>query len=337
MKPIRMAVIGCGGFFRGFHAPEFKIVPGIQCVAAVDSNLDNARKFVADSLPKSKVPLFEDHHKMLKEIKPDAVMVSTPHTLHFQHCYDAISAGAHVMVEKPMVTSSTDARKLVRHAKAKRRILQIAIQGTHTDTFAYARKLISDGTMGPLQLVTGILSQGWMKGTIGSWRQNPKLSGGGQLYDSSAHVLSAMMFLVRSPVAEVCCWTDNKGCKVDINAVAIIRFANGCMASITSGGNCPSWKSHLTFQGANARMEISPHGGDFLVTGGGLKNKKDITAVPKGWKIPSVSCMQNFADAIRGKAQPRCGGEIGILLADLMDALYASAATRKPVKVRARS
>jgi predicted dehydrogenase len=235
------------------------------------------------------------------------------------------------MVEKPMVTNSDDARKLVRFAKAKKLDLQIAIQGTYTDTFAYARKLISDGTIGPLQLATGILGQGWMNGTRGMWRQNPKLSGGGQLYDSTAHVLSAMMFLVNSPAVEVFCWADNKGTKVDINAVGTIRFANGCMATITSGGNCPTWFSHLILQGAGAIMEISPHGGSFRVHNNTLK--KEIKTVPARWKIRSVSPARNFADVILGKDEPRCSGQLGIVLADLMDGFYRSAKTGKPTRI----
>ncbi|HUU59628.1 MAG TPA: Gfo/Idh/MocA family oxidoreductase [Phycisphaerae bacterium] len=334
MKAVRLAIIGCGGFVRSHVGAICDHVKGFRFVGLVDTVQDHAQRLL-DNHPIGNPPVYRDYKRMLKEVGPDAVIVSTPHTLHFRHCYDALGAGAHVMVEKPMVTNADDARKLVAQAKAKKRILQIAIQGTYTDTFAYARKLLTDGTMGELQLVTGVLAQGWLAGTRGSWRQDPKLAGGGQLYDSCAHVLSAMMFLVNSPVKEVFCWTDNKGVRVDINAVGTVRFANGAMAAITSGGNCPAWKSHLTLQGDKALMEISPHGGDFHVSGAGLK--KPITATPKGWKIPSVTPARNFHDAIHRKAKPRCGGRLGILLADLMDALYESARTGKPAKVARRA
>ncbi len=328
-KRIPLAIIGCGGFVRCHVEAIKKDVPEFELVAMADTCRANADK-LAELSGQSPV-IYDDHKKMLRAVKPKAVIVSTPHTLHFAHCHDALAAGAHVMVEKPMVTNSADARKLVRFAKSRKLNLQIAIQGTYTDTFAYARKLISDGTMGPLQLATGILGQGWMNGTRGMWRQEPKLSGGGQLYDSTAHVLSAMMFLVNSPAVEVFCWTDNKGCNVDINAVGTIRFANGCMATITSGGNCPTWFSHLIIQGAGAILEISPHGGSFRVNGSALK--QEIKAVPARWRIRSVSPARNFADVILGKDKPRCTGELGIRLADLMDAFYRSAQCGKPASI----
>jgi len=334
MKTIRMAIIGCGGFVR-WHVRQ--IVPGVpelRIVALADSARGHAESLKKEYLPGKRVAIYTDHRRMLKEVRPEAVIVSTPHTLHFRHCMDALAAGAHVMVDKPMVTSSFDARKLVARAKRAGRILQIAIQGIYTDTFAYARKLIADGTVGELQLITGVLAQGWLEATRGKWRQDPALSGGGQLYDSSAHVLSAMMFLVGSPVTEAFCWADNKGAAVDINAVGAIRFANGCMGSITSGGNCDTWYSHLVVQGAKAVIEISPHGGNFRVHGRG--RRRAIRSVPKDWAVPSVTPVRNFADVILGKAEPRCPASLGVVLADLMDALYASVRSGRSVKVAAK-
>ena len=337
MKKIRLGVIGCGGWVRYHLGILTKSVPEFQIVALCDIVREHAEHHRKLYCPGRKVPIYLDYRDMLKEAKLDAVLVSTPHTLHFRHAYDALSAGCHVQVEKPMVTDSAEARKLVRHAKKMGKHLEVAVQGMFTDTFAWAKQLLaagSDGLMGKLQHVTGIMSQGWMKMTVGKWRQDPKLSGGGQLYDSTSHVLSAMMFLVDEPVVEVACFTDNKGCSVDINAVACIRFASGAMATITSGGDCSSWKSHLTIQCEKGRMEISPHGGGFLIARGGYK--RDIRKTPKSFDIPSTSPICNFADVILGKEkEPRCGGRVGILLADLMDAMYKSAETGKVVKVAA--
>jgi len=331
MRNIRLAIIGCGGFVR-YHLRSIGTgVPEFRTVALVDTDRSHAERLQKEFLPRRRdVEVFTDHRRMLRKVAPDAVIVSTPHTLHYRHCRDAIAAGAHVMVEKPMVTDSADARRLVRQAEKADRVLLVAVQGMFTDTFAYARKLLADGTIGPIQLVTGMLAQGWMKLTAGTWRQDPKLSGGGQLYDSTAHVISAMMFLVDSPVTRAFCWADRKTARVDINAVAAVRFENGAMATITSGGNCDTWFSHLIFQGENALMEISPHGGSFRVTGRGMA--RDIKSVPRGWKIPSVSPARNFADCILGRDEPRCGGRLGILVSGLMDLIYKSARTGRPAR-----
>jgi len=332
MKKIRLGIIGCGGFVR-YHMRSIKdSVPEFRVVGLADVDRVHAERLRKEFLPRQRVGIFTDHRRMLAQAELDAVIVSTPHTLHYRHCVDAMSAGAHVMVEKPMVTNPKEARRLVAKAAKGRKVLVVAVQGMFTDTFAYARKLLADGTIGPLQLVTGMLAQGWMDITAGTWRQQPKLSGGGQLYDSSAHVISAMMYLVDTPVSKVFCWADKKTTPVDINAVATVQFANGTMATINSGGNCNTWYSHLVFQGQNALMHISPHGGSFRVSG--REMKRDIIKVPKGWAIPSVSPARNFADCILGRCEPRCGGRLGILVSDLMDLLYKSVGTGRSARAR---
>jgi len=334
MKKITLAVIGCGGFVR-YHMRSIAAgVPEFRVVGLADTKTDNAHRLRKEFLPRRKVPVFTDYRKLLADTQPEAVIVSTPHTLHYRHCRDSIAAGAHVMVEKPMVTDSAEAKRLVRQAEKARKTLVVAVQGMFTDTFAYARKLLADGTIGPLQIVTGMLAQGWMRMTKGTWRQDAELSGGGQLYDSTAHVISAMMYLVDTPVAKVFCWADSKSSPVDINAVATVLFADGTMATINSGGNCDTWYSHLIFQGANALMEISPHGGGFRVTGRALK--RDIRSVPRGWPIPTVSPARNFADCILGRAEPRCGGRMGVLVSELMDLLYRSVRTGRPAAAKNR-
>jgi predicted dehydrogenase len=115
--------------------------------------------------------------------------------------------------------------------------------------------------------------------------------------------------------------------------VATVEFDNGCMATVTSGGNCPTFYSHLILQGANAVLEISPHGGRFRVD----RKKPDplqITKVPRNWPVPTVTPARNFADVILGRAEPRCTGELGIRLSELMDALYASAGSGRAARTR---
>ena len=123
---------------------------------------------------------------------------------------------------------------------------------------------VRQGTFGRLELVNGYLSQNWMKATAGSWRQNPELSGGGQAYDSGAHMLNSLVWCVESDVDRVFAFVDNHGTPVDINSVFSIRFGNGVMASIMVSGNCPSNGSHMAFVFENGRVEVDPWGGSWI-------------------------------------------------------------------------
>lgn len=333
MTTYRLGFIGCGNFSRFHFHSIAEDVPELKIVALCDPSEENLRSRKKEWLGGRKVRTFSDHRKMLESMNLDAVFVCSPHTLHYRHCSDALDAGCHVLVDKPMVTDSDHARNLTAKARRKGLNLQIAIQGLYLAASGYTRRFLADGQAGELQIANSFTSQHWLELTTGKWRQDPKLSGGGQLYDSSSHAISAMMYLVDSPVEEVYCLLDRKGTKVDINAVASLRFANGALGAILSGGNSAAWNSRVTLQCTEGVVQFSTHPPDFAMQ---LRNRKRVLrSVPKNWPEPTVSPARNFADVLLGLAEPRFSNELGVRLADLMDALYASAKTGKPVKVKA--
>ena len=123
---------------------------------------------------------------------------------------------------------------------------------------------IRNQTFGKLELIIGYLSQNWKRGTAGAWRQNPALSGGGQAYDSGAHLLNSLCWSIENNVAEVFAFIDNHGTEVDINSSINVRFENGVFASIVVSGNCPSDSSHMTYIFDNGRIDIDGWGGSWI-------------------------------------------------------------------------
>src|SRR5439155_1420158 len=126
----------------------------------------------------------------------DAVVLVTPHTLHYPQAKSALEHGLHVLTEKPMVTSSDHAYDLWRTASRAKKLLAITFQAPYTPEFHYLAQQRDAGNLGKIQLISGSLSQEWLKGTTGKWRQDPSLSGGGMMYDSGAHLLNAFMWLL---------------------------------------------------------------------------------------------------------------------------------------------
>ncbi len=330
MAQISLAIIGCGAYI-GAHLEVLPQVPEFQVVALVDPALGQTKACQERWFPTQPVAHFADHSEMLRQMKPEAVIVSTPHAWHFRHCLDALAAGAHVLVDKPMVTNSDDARTLVEFAKTQDRALLVAAQGFYFDTFAYARRLIADGALGQPQVISGLMASGWMKYGVNTWRQDPHLSGGGNLHDSAVHVLGAMLALANSPVQEVCCWTERKQLPVDVNAVVLLRFANGILATLANDGNCECWDSHVHYQGQRGFLRLNPYSGDFTLRL--CDTSSTVTAVPADWPTPSVTPLRNFADVILGLAQPRCDGLLGVAVSDVLEILYESARNETPVKM----
>ena len=327
MSSIRMAMIGCGGNSGG-HARRLKARPEVKIVACNDVTKEIVEAYIEKNLPEShpKPEVYTDLTAMLDEVKPDAVLISTPHTLHFEQAMAALDAGCHVLLEKPMVTDVKDAYTLADKVKETGKILAVGYNTSCSPRFYYLREQIRKGTFGKLELITGYISQNWMKGTAGKWRQEPSLSGGGQAYDSGAHLLNSLCWSVEANVEEVFAYVDNHGCKVDINSVMNVKFDNGVLASITVGGNCVQAGRFMAFVFDKGLVEIDGWGGSFMrVWGEGGPIEPVLTE-------PEQTPDDNFVESVMGRAEPRTSAQNGIVQCQLMDAIYESARTGQPAR-----
>jgi len=333
--PVRVGLLGCGGI-QAKHARTFLTRPDARIAALCDVSDAAIDKLVErlESPAKLKdVPRFTGPVAMYDGAELDAVSIATPHTLHFEQAMEALGRGLHVLLEKPMVTQADHAHTLAAEVGRSGKVLIVAYNTPCSPELAYIRELIRTQELGKLELVTGWLSQGWMKGTAGKWRQDPALSGGGEAYDSGAHLFNTLCWLIEAPVSEVFAWCDNHGTPVDINSVMNIKFENNVMASITVAGNCPGQHCFMALMFEHGHVEFDPCGwGDPWINIWG-PDKKRI-------KYPRIEGEQqspddNFIDAILGKDEPRTTRQNGIVQTELMDAIYESARTgqvARPVK-----
>ena len=104
---------------------------------------------------------------MYAALKPDAVLISTPHTQHYEQGKQALAAGLHVFMEKPMVTSLDQAYALAEHVKQSGKIFVIGYNTPCSGEFIYLRDLIRTQVLGKLEMVTGFISQDWLRFTTG--------------------------------------------------------------------------------------------------------------------------------------------------------------------------
>ncbi|MDB5326148.1 MAG: putative dehydrogenase [Phycisphaerales bacterium] len=323
---IELAIVGCGGH-ANWHAGLIKGMPDVTVSALVDIDRTHAEAYRTKYFPDATI--YEDFNAFLKQ-RPKSitgVLIATPHTLHYSQCKAALTAGLHVLCEKPMVTASAHAYDLWKTVQQTGRQLSIAFQAPHSAEFQYLRSMRAAGTLGTPQIIQGWLAQGWLKASAGTWRQDPALSGGGQMYDSGAHVLNAMMWLMDEPVVEVTCLYDRVGSAVDINGVAILRFLSGALGSVAIGGNSPGWNVRISLQTDRLQVVTGPHGGFLEISG------QRYPHVPTSDVPAAFTPIGNFVRTLAGQETLQSPVRYGVLLSALMDALYESAAQQRPVKV----
>jgi predicted dehydrogenase len=327
---INLALVGCGGM-ANWHAAQLKAIPDCKVIALVDVCAPNTGTFAEKYFPDARQ--FESYDAMLDQLVGhglDAVVLVTPHAQHYPQAKAALQRGMHVLTEKPMVTNLEHALDLARTVKQTGKKLGITFQAPYTAEFMYLARQRDAGELGKVQLISGQISQGWITATAGKWRQDPAISGGGQMYDTGAHLLNGIMWLMNEPVTEVGCFYDKAGTRVDINGVAILKFASGAMASIAIGGNCPSWASDLHIQTDRMLISTAAHGGKLEVQ---ANNKRHYPHVQVSELPAAHSPHANFINALLGKEPLVCPVRYGVLLSSLMDALYESAHTQRIVQV----
>jgi len=331
MPELKVAIVGCGGY-ASVHGQRCHDHAEANVVALCDISDDAMNGFAQRIWEDASLrpPCFTDRKTMYRASQPDAVFIATPHTLHFEHCMEALDQDCHVFVEKPMVTSTEQAYQLKEKVDASGKVLVIGYNTPCTPEFEYLRQKIRNKAFGRLELISGHLTQDWKEPMSGTWRQNPDLSGGGQAYDSGAHLLNSICWTVESNIDLVHALVDNQGTAVDINSALNIRFENGVFASVVIGGNCKSTSDgYLHYLFERGRIVVDGWAGTWI----------EVYDENERVKYPHIAGKayfpdDNFIDAVFGRAEPQTTPYNGIVHSQLMDAIYASATSGQPAKPR---
>jgi len=327
MDRVRLGVIGCGSMSR-YHGRIFtQTVPEAEIVALVEPNEHNLARYMSDVFPNgSEVATYDNYQAMLAEVPLDGVVIVSPHSYHFQQAMDAISAGCHVLVEKPMVIRTEDAQSLIAHAWERNKIISVAFPGPFSCEFQYIRDLIARGELGEIYMVTGVCAQDWLGNVGGTWRTTLALSGGGNMYDSGAHMFNAMLYLTGLSATEVFAFVENKDQEVDVVGTVTLRFTQGALGTASVSGAAAVFEQGIYIHGTKGSVKCSIYGGSMEVWLG--KTKVKYPQVPE-----TTSIQQNFIDCIKGRATTPSPAVLGLRQARLMDAIYESARGGKAVQV----
>ena len=326
-KKIRMAFIGCGGNSRG-HGKRVAAQPDAEIVGLNDVSKDAIDRFRKDADLGPKVPDFADYKDMLAAVKPDAVLISTPHTLHFDQIMYSLDAGCHVHIEKPMVCSVDDALKIIDKLEKTGKHLMVSYQRHFQPAYMYCREIVQSGKMGKVNFVTAHQSQNWYISQTGKWRQKLALSGGGQLNDSGSHLIDILLWILEASPREVFAMMENYDGEVDILSALTIKFDNGALCNISVVGHAVG--------GMHEDFTIWMEDGTIFVRDGKIyieSRDQRIAPVPPE-KLPEGGEKDRaFLDLIQGKAENRVDVYNGLRVIQLSEAAWKSAKEGAPVTV----
>ena len=193
MKKVKIGIIGCGGIANGKHMPALSKLDNVEMVAFCDIIPERAEKAAKEyGAPGAQV--FVDYKELLK-LKLDAVNVLTPNISHSFITVDAMESGKHVMCEKPMAISYAEAKKMLDAAKKTGKKLTIGYQNRFRPDSLYLKKACQNGDLGEIYYAR---AQAIRRRAVPTWGVflDEEAQGGGPLIDIGTHALDLTLYMM---------------------------------------------------------------------------------------------------------------------------------------------
>ncbi len=224
---VRFGIIGCGGIANGYHMKDLSQIPEARLVACADVREPAAKEFAAKWGAEAS---YAAYPRLLARDDIDAVIVATHHETHAAIAVEALEAGKHVLVQKPLTTRLADADRLVAAAAARpgQKVQCFPFNWTHATVEAI--RLLNDGAIGrPCQARRRIAHPGPGRD---SWFYNPEIARFGASFDMGVYAVSGLTALM-GPAATISglVGTFEPGVAIDDNATWQLRFVSGALGT----------------------------------------------------------------------------------------------------------
>lgn len=347
----RLGFIGAGWWATANHMPILAARPDVEMTSVCrlgKAELAQVRKQFGFTIAT------EDYRELLAKCELDAVVVSSPHTLHFDHARAALEAGCHVMIEKPMCTRADHARELVRLAREKRRHLLVPY-GWHYKPFVQeAKRRVDAGALGRVEFVmchmaspirrllageglrmdrnAGYATETMFQPEPATWA-NPAVAGGGYGHAQISHSSGMLFWLTDLVPRQVFAMMSAPGTAVELFDAITARFDGGAIGTFSGAGTVPEkdarYQVDLRIFGTDGMLLIDCERARLQIR----RNDGDHFTAPLASDDGAYSCdgpPNNFVDLVLGKTETNYApGDAAMRSVELLDAAYRSAASAK--------
>lgn len=354
---VKIGIIGCGGIANGKHIPSLKKIKNVQMVAFCDIIEERAVK-AAEEYGVEGAKVYTDYKELLKDRDIEVVHVCTPNRSHAFISIDAMEAGKHVMCEKPMAKTYKEAKEMLDASERTGMKLTIGYQSRWRADSLYLKKMCEDGELGEIYYGKAIALRRRAVPTWGVFL-NEYEQGGGPLIDIGTHALDLTLWMMDNYKPKMVVGTtfeklknqkdcgnawgdwDPKKFTVEDAAFGFIVMENGATIMLES-----SWALNIRNPKEAITMICGTEGGadmfdglniNFIKNGRQCILKPDLTAGGvafydgDGDEDPSVLEARAWLDAVVNDHEPRTKACQALVVTQILEAIYESAKTGKPV------
>lgn len=332
---MRIGIAGCGRAAR-IHLARLKAAPGVEVVGLADPDLDIARALADEA--GGGPPVFTDHAQLIREARPEALAVFVPHLAHYKVAMDALQAGCHLFVEKPLSTHPQEAMDIVSVARARGRVVAVGHQLRLLATMREARERLRRGEIGRVRLISALLASPWLASLNEgerTWRFDPRISGGGLLADAGDHLLDILLWTSGQPAAEVTAFQDGPESRLDVVTAAAVRLRDGALATIALSGVEATPSLQLSYHGESGRIDVDKSSLT-QTNAAGAQSRITADELAATWGTPR-DIDADFVAAVGSGSPPCCPAEDALETVRLLDGIARSAHSGSIVRLPAVS
>jgi predicted dehydrogenase len=329
---MRVGVVGCG-YWGSRHVRVLQQLPGVDGVAVIDAS-EERRTLMLRSFPAARA--FPDLKSALDEVQ--AVVVATPPQSHAALARQALEAGRHVLIEKPMTTTSADARGVIALAEARGLTLMVGHTFEYNPAVRMLREIVASGELGRIYYLDSA------RLNLGKYQSDVNV-----VWDLAPHDVSIMNFVLGSSPSTVQAWGATHA-HWELEDVAYVRlqYADlGMTAQIHVSWLDPCKVRRLTVVGGRKMAVYNDLADEERIRiydkGVVAAPTQDMHGVPMSYRYGGITSPyvtlqeplalqdQHFVDCVRTGQRPQTDGQNGLRVVEVLEAAARSMARQRAV------
>jgi predicted dehydrogenase len=339
---MRTAIVGTGGIAHAHGEAATALADRLDLVAAVDVDAERLESFRETFGVRAG---YADVHEMLAREKPDVVQICTPPGMHVQLSLACLEAGAWVLCEKPLAGSLADLDRIREAEERTGGYVSSVAQWRFGSGGQHLKQFIQSQVMG--RLLVGVCNTLWYRPhqyyDAVPWRGRWDTELGGVSMCLGIHIVDLLLYLLGD-------WTELRAAmdtvERDIDdenlSMAIVRFDNGGLVSVTNSAVSPRQESYLRLDFSRATVELSTIYG-YANANWRYSLAEDATDAERlaftSWQklpdeVPTSQATQLRAmlDDLQAGRRPLVSGDEVRRTIEFLISLYKSACTGEPVE-----
>lgn len=258
-RPLRWGIVGCGQIACDKVIPALRMSATAEVVAATDT--DRARLERAQQLaPDAKS--YQEFEELLADEGVEAVYIATPNFLHAQQTVKAAAAGKHVLCEKPMALSASEAETMVDAAERAGVKLMVAYMSLFNPAYLVAKRVVAEGRLGEVVSARGRHSYPISPANISpaaAWRLDPA-HGGGSLLDVAVYPIATLREITGRQIVRVQAVGSIRRLRglTNWDSIAVACLLDDETPAVVEAGFTYS-SSLIELEGVTGRLSLSGH------------------------------------------------------------------------------